>query len=107
MDQKHLHFTLRDLRRAYQAADAQPCAGAWRAEYPTNKGSTIYRCPINLMYTSMSIAEAQDDTKSPPKCIVAFLLGWEDSEDAMPSCQRCYRLGVRLRAKLQPVWIGR
>jgi hypothetical protein len=97
----HLSFTVQQLRRAYKRAGAKPCAGTWEAT--DIDGYVVYRCPINVVYGSASTLSAPADTGSSRECIVGFLKGWDgQGPRTVNDCETCHRLGVQLRAKLNP-----
>jgi len=77
MDQKHLHFTLRDLRRAYKDAGALPAAGTWREDIEDEKGLTVYRCPLNLTCGAFSSEAAAFAWAAEENCVNSFTSGWD------------------------------
>jgi hypothetical protein len=99
----HLRLTATQLHRAYQEELSKPLQGGWY-HYDVEE-ERVYQCPLNLIYGSDSIQEAVEMSGAARDCIVSWMLGWEDKEDADPKCQRCYRLGVRMLAALKPEWI--
>jgi hypothetical protein len=99
---QHLHFTTQQLRRAYKRTNTRPVAGAWEAT--DIDGYVTHRCPLNLIFGAESTESAPKDTGSPRACIVGFILGWDGFQPKPAVCDQCYKLGAKLRAKLNPVW---
>jgi hypothetical protein len=101
----HIHMSAAALRRAYRQAGATPAAGTWY--YQSDLDGQAYRCPLNVVFDVASTLSAEANTGSPRECIVGFLRGWDGLDPAiLNECKKCYKLGAKLRAQLNPIRIG-
>jgi hypothetical protein len=101
----HLTFTVAELRQAYHQANAMPTRGRWY-HYDDRSGRE-YSCPLHVVYGATSVVDAESHTGSPRTCIMGFIAGWDADPPIADECLRCYDLGARLRAKLNPIRISR
>lgn len=102
---KHINLTVKFLRQAYKRAKSIPGYGWWYLVEDERFGGCTYECPFHVVSGATSESEAADAFQVQICCIDGFLSGW-DGEDKIvfpDECERCFRLGKKLRAILHPV----